>query len=236
MLKKTNLLLLFFFLLCLINIWAEYNFDKTFIYCTKPLLMTTLAIWFWTKTGLKNIFSKLIFGALIFSIGGDTLLMFVESGGGEHFFILGLLSFLIAHCFYFFAFYKYQSKARGWLRRSPWAGLPLLLYFGFFNGYLMPNVPAEMKIPVIVYSLAITAMALACLNLFGKLNNTLFQLIFIGVMLFVLSDSIIAINKFQSDQLNIPYARLWIMTLYLTGQFLITKGAAQATNQLSPNF
>ena len=228
--NKSNFLLLIFLLLCLINLWAEYDFNKTLIYCTKPLLMTTLAIWFWEKTGLERNFSRLIFGALIFSFGGDTLLMFVEGGEGELFFMLGLLSFLIAHCFYFFAFYKYQSKKTGWLRKKPWTALPLLLYFGIFNWYLIPEVPAEMQIPVTIYSLAIMSMALACLNLFGKLNATIFQLLFTGVILFVLSDSIIAVNKFQSGQLNIPYARLWIMTLYLTGQFLITKGAVQATN------
>jgi uncharacterized membrane protein YhhN len=46
----------------------------------------------------------------------------------------------------------------------------------------------------------------------------------LGAILFILSDSVIALNKFKSDDLNIPMPRLIIMVTYILGQFLIVEG------------
>lgn len=231
--RKYNFLLLVFFILCLINLWGVYQMDKIIIYLTKPLLITTLALWFWYKTKLKTLFARQVYYALIFSIIGDSFLMMVENDGSNgHYFLFGLGSFLVAHIFYFFAFKNHQKDKMGLLRKNVWAALPLIIYFAVFNSFLLPAVPGAMLIPVIFYSIAITGMSLACLHLYGKMNPVAFRFLFIGVLLFILSDSIIAINKFQSDQLIIPYARLWIMATYLAAQFLIVKGAVNASLQL----
>ncbi|MCB0548246.1 MAG: hypothetical protein KDD19_11740, partial [Phaeodactylibacter sp.] len=47
-----------------------------------------------------------------------------------------------------------------------------------------------------------------------------------GILLFILSDSLIALNKFRVDLVVIPYARLWIMATYLLGQYWIARNAA----------
>jgi uncharacterized membrane protein YhhN len=44
-----------------------------------------------------------------------------------------------------------------------------------------------------------------------------------GVLLFVLSDSLIAANKFGQP---VPYARVLIMSTYLLGQYFIARNAA----------
>lgn len=228
---QAKFLLFCFFILCLINLWAEYKSSTLLIYATKPFLITLLAVWFWLKTGLDNFFSKLIFAGLFFSVGGDTLLMFVEnSEGKENFFLFGLGSFLITHIFYFAAFYTFKSnRTADGLFIKLWMGVPLIIYFGAFNWFLLPGVPDDMLIPVAIYGIAIIGMAISCVNLYGKLSSTIFLTIFGGVLLFVFSDSFIAVNKFQSAQFAIPYVRLWIMVLYLAGQYLIVSGAVQAS-------
>ncbi len=217
-------ILLTFLLISLANLWGEYSYNKNLIYFTKPLLMPVLAFWYWRKTSLKQLFNKLVFAALIFSMLGDILLMLVEEGRA-HFFLLGLGSFLITHIFYFFAFSKYQKTKSTPLNKKIWLASPLIIYCLIFNWYLIPAVPTTMQIPVSIYSITIALMALACIGLLGKISKSNFYLLFFGVLLFVISDSCIAINKFLSNQITIPYVRLWIMGLYILGQFMIVRGA-----------
>ena len=64
-------------------------------------------------------------------------------------------------------------------------------------------------------------MAITALNLKTKLPSGIFFILFFGVLLFLFSDSIIALNKFKSNDLQIPYPRVLIMCTYITAQFLI---------------
>ena len=52
-------------------------------------------------------------------------------------------------------------------------------------------------------------------------------MLFAGAFLFMISDTIIALNKFKSADLNIPFARIWIMSLYILGQFFIVMASAK---------
>lgn len=227
-----NFLLLLFLLLALLNLWAEYTYSRILIFTTKPLLITTLAIWFFFETKSKNtLFRKLILLALVFSIIGDTLLMFVENDPNrQHFFLLGLGSFLVAHIFYLSAFVKYPSNEPGLVNRKKWWITIFAIYLAFFNWFLLPDVPPAMQIPVLVYSIAILMMLLSCLNLNGKIPSEAFWILFSGAFLFMVSDTIIALNKFKSDEFSIPFARIFIMTFYLFGQFMIVKGSAKVNS------
>jgi uncharacterized membrane protein YhhN len=51
--------------------------------------------------------------------------------------------------------------------------------------------------------------------------------LFFGALLFLLSDSLIAENKFNSP---VPNARIIIMVTYIGGQFLIVKGVRDTLN------
>ena len=230
-----DFLLLVFLALSLLNLWAEYTFSRQLIFISKPLLITTLAAWFFFETQNKRtLFSKLILFALVFSVGGDTLLMFVQgNSSGQLFFLLGLSSFLIAHIFYLTAFVKYPSDQLGLVNRKKWWITLFAVYIAVFNGYLLPDVPKAMQIPVLVYSLAIMTMLLSCLNLKGKIPERTFYILFSGAMLFMISDTIIALNKFKGEEFSIPFARIWIMSLYLLGQFLLVRGSAKINSMIS---
>ena len=85
-----------------------------------------------------------------------------------------------------------------------------------------------MRLPVAVYALAIVAMAITALNMSGRVRVTIFGGLFWGVMLFVVSDTLIAFNKFSEP---IPYARLSIMLTYLLAQLLIAWNGARALRE-----
>lgn len=222
--------ILLFFILCLLNLFGEYHYNSTLIFATKPLLLSTLSIHFFlNSTTLPSTFRKAILGGLIASIAGDTFLMFVENKEGyEHFFLLGLGSFLITHLLYLFGFSSFPSQVKGWVAQRPWMLFFFVAYLLANCIFLWPDLPKNLKVPVIVYSTAIVAMTVAALNLKGKILAPAFQLLIAGVLLFVCSDSIIALNKFKSTQLSLPYPRLLIMVTYLVGQYLIVQGCLRS--------
>lgn len=223
--NKNTLLLILYLCVSLINLWAGYSYNNTLAFYSKPLLMPILSLWFYFQTKEhSSLFRQLILFALFFSWGGDTLLMFVESKG-EHFFLFGLVSFLLTHILYTTAFFKTVSWNKGFLWKNKWVVIPFLIFFLVFQNYLLPDVEGEMQIPVAVYSSIIILMVLAALNLNKIIEEKTFQLVFFGALLFMLSDSIIALNKFKSP---ISHSHIWIMSLYLLGQYLIAQGGAKA--------
>ncbi|MFT6319868.1 MAG: putative membrane protein YhhN [Granulosicoccus sp.] len=222
--NKNTTLLFLYLLVSLINLWAGYSYNNTLAFYSKPLLMPILALWFYFQTkDHPSSFRQLILFALFFSWGGDTLLMFVESKG-EHFFLFGLVSFLLTHVLYTTAFFKTVSWKNGFLWKNKWVVISCLIFFLGFQNYLLPDVEEAMQIPVAVYGGVIILMVLAALNWNTFVGKKAFQFVFLGALLFMFSDSVIAWNKFKSA---LPQAHLWIMSLYLLGQYLIVRGGIE---------
>ena len=87
------------------------------------------------------------------------------------------------------------------------------------------------KFPVILYSSVISGMVVYALNLNGKMTTQSFQIITLGALLFMISDTIIGITKF--GDITIENTRLLIMPTYILGQYLIVKGAISANNEVN---
>ncbi len=69
-------------------------------------------------------------------------------------------------------------------------------------------------------------MVLNALFRYGKNFSLSFWLVFTGAILFMVSDSILAVNKFHSE---IPHAGLLVIIPYIMAQFLIIKGLIKHT-------
>ncbi len=214
------LLLLYVFLLIGTIAGAIFNIPALHLVC-KPLLMPVLAYFFYINFSKPlNTFGKAIIAALFFSWGGDVLLMFQAKH--ELYFVFGLVSFLIAHLFYCYAFTKTKRPNKsGEIFKNPWLVLPFLCYGLGLMYILWPHL-ADMRIPVLVYGLIIMAMAIFAGNRYGKVNYSSFSAIFLGALIFISSDSLIALNKFYTPVL---YSALWIMLTYCLAQYLIVRGA-----------
>lgn len=228
--NKEQIVFVVFLLCALTNLWSEFQSWRMGILISKPLLMTTLGIYFWLKTR-KNAtqFSFLILLGLILSIFGDSFLMFQNSGNS--FFLLGLSSFLLTHLFYILAFSKYPSVNRGLIKRQPIWVIPVLFFLVLNVWFLWDGLPNALKFPVILYSSVISGMVVYALNLNGKMTTQSFQIITLGALLFMISDTIIGITKF--GDITIENTRLLIMPTYILGQYLIVKGAISANNEVN---
>lgn len=187
---------------------------------SKPLILPFLLLYFYAETtSISNALKKWIFLALIFSWAGDVLLMF--QGKNELFFILGLSAFLLAHIFYilFFHFIRIREKIPG----NGWYLLFLLIYYSVLMRELNPFL-GTLAIPVRVYGLVISIMLLMAMHMKALTVKKAGWQMLAGAALFVLSDSVLAINKFYQ-----PFepAGLVIMLTYGAAQYFIVKGAIE---------
>lgn len=188
----------------------------------KPALLPLLGLYYITTIReQQSTLSIAVVLAIAFSWAGDVLLMFQQKG--ELFFMLGLVSFLSAHVFYIFAYRQHQSgddsKTLKGLQKVRF-GFPIL-FAGFGLLSILYNHLGPLKIPVIVYAGVLTAMALVALFRFGKTTTSSFSMVFAGAILFMMSDSLLAINKFLEP---LPFEGFWIMITYIGAQYFIVRG------------
>lgn len=233
---KHKILVYIFVALAIANLSAEFIGSPWLIYATKPLLMIVLSIFYYLNTKANTAWTRYILLGFILSFFGDTFLMFVENDASkQQFFLLGLGSFLLTHIFYTLAFVKHPSSEKGFVNKNKWIIGLFLAYLVGNTLFLWPDVPADLKIAVTIYSTAIVIMAAACLNLKSKIAPSLFKWLLIGVLCFLISDSIIGLNKFKSEQLPLPYPRLLIMVFYLASQLLIALSTIDINKLINNN-
>lgn len=206
--------------------------DVVYILC-KPAIMIMLGLHYWRMQREENqVLSRSVLLAIIFSCCGDTLLMLQNKN--ENFFMYGLGAFLVAHIFYMLAYRQHQSadtsnELQG-LQKIRYA-FPIILS-GTGLVVILYSRLGGMKIPVLIYAIILTGMVLAALFRFGKTSSSSFALVFGGAILFMISDSLIAINKFLEP---LPMAGVWIMVTYIVAQYLIVTGLSKHQN-VKPSF
>lgn len=83
-------------------------------------------------------------------------------------------------------------------------------------------------VPVIVYAIVLMGMVMASFFRFGRTTPDSFWLVSAGALFFMISDSVLAINKFRSP---FELAGPLIMLTYILGQFLIAEGVIRHTRQ-----
>lgn len=189
----------------------------------KPLLVSSLLYYFIIATRqVTSSLKKWITVALVFSIAGDTLLMFANTN--ELFFILGLCAFLVAHLFYIYTFH--QIRTRHQIAGKWYVAIIVAIYYFLIINFLLPHL-GGLKYPVIVYGLVISFMLLVAMHLYDLEDHLTAQYLLTGAILFVVSDSVLAINKFYHPY---PWGGWAIMITYVLAQWLLVKGLTRYIN------
>jgi len=210
--------LVLFFLITAADIFAIITGNEDLRWLTKsfiaPILIGYIAA---SATLIKSALYKWVIGALVFSWIGDILLM-LESKGSI-FFIFGLISFLIAHICYIDFFNVIRLKRQ---IKTNWSiiGAVAIYYFTLII-FLFPHLGA-LKIPVIIYGIVISSMLAIALHLRTIKFAAAGISIMLGAILFVASDTMLAINKFYAP---FEYAGILILITYAFAQLMIVSGA-----------
>lgn len=215
--KKNYWIILFLFVLVADLVCIQLQ-NETGQYVFKPLLMLLLIVYFLSQTklwitSLKN----WIVAALFFSWLGDVLLMFQDRN--SLFFLLGLSAFLVAHIFYIVFFHNIRAKER--IKNNVWLLLVVVIYYAVLISILSPYL-GTMKLAVRIYGIVISFMLLLAMHMGFIKNKMAGQRMLGGALLFVISDSLLAINKFYQ-----PFepAGVLIILTYGLAQLFITEGA-----------
>lgn len=174
----------------------------------KPLILLSLIVLYSLSVSNSN---KVYILALLFSFLGDVFLLFL----GELNFILGLVSFLIAHLIFIKIIIKRIEKSS--IKIIIGSSFLFFVIFCMLI-YLLINSLGELLIPVIIYGLTISVFGTVAFidYLNSKSQKSLWMLA--GAIVFVLSDSVLAINKFYTQKLLFEVI---VMSTYILAQFLI---------------
>ncbi|MCF6766514.1 lysoplasmalogenase [Thiotrichales bacterium 19S3-7] len=190
------------FISMLLAVLGNYR-NRLLLYAFKPLTVVLIILYVLTATVKSQWYADLIVIGLIFSLIGDVFLMLPQDR-----FVFGLIAFLVAHLIYILALYFHVVYFDYWLL------IPLIAYgVGIFI-YLYAKL-AEFKLPVIIYVCVILIMIwfAACWWFDGGPLAIL-----VGALLFGLSDTVLAIDRFRY---TFNSAQAIILMTYFIAQYLI---------------
>lgn len=209
---------LFLFIICAIaNVAAEAMNNELIADISKPLLMALLGGFAFTKARENGAqMPKALIGALFFSWLGDVILM---TGA----FIFGLVAFLVAHIFYIALNLRQKPIFRLDLKTAIFM-TPLLLFSGFMLSKVVANSPL-MAIPISLYSTILCALFYTGLMAQKEKAKREGLVLMLGISLFIISDGMIALNKFIT-----PFegAGMAIMATYIIAQYLLVTANLQS--------
>ncbi|MBT9501481.1 MAG: lysoplasmalogenase [Burkholderiaceae bacterium] len=188
-------------------------------YVAKPLT-TLLIIGYAMQRGQATPqLRRWVLAGLWFSLVGDIALMWPKEG-----FLPGLVAFLIAHLCYLWAFTRLQGLA-AW----PWPFVFYALLAGGILSGLWSGVPEALRVPVLAYVLCLSAMGAQAAVVGWRARGTAearrHAVLALGGLLFVISDALLATNKFAGP---LPLASVWVLSTYWTAQWCIASALARS--------
>jgi len=187
---------------------AEYAGARPQVYALKPLttgLILLMALLLEPATSAP--YKALIAGGLLFSLAGDVFLILPSDR-----FVAGLASFLVAHLFYIAAF-----VVRSGFHAD---GMALALYAVAGASVLLALWPhlGHMRGPVLGYMAVILAMGWQALGQWRAAPSASRLSAAVGAALFVLSDAVLALDRFRG---RIAAGPLVVLGAYYLAQALI---------------
>lgn len=167
--------------------------------------------------------AALMLAALAGSLAGDVFLMF------KGYFIPGLVSFLAAHLFYIALF----KRGMPWFAHRSALAVVVAIGVGMYAFLWAGGLPVALRIPVAAYVLVIALMVAQAVGRAALLRDRPARMIAVGAVFFMVSDSLLATNRFVTP---LPMAQVWVLGTYYAAQVLIVAGwlgSAQAARAVA---
>jgi uncharacterized membrane protein YhhN len=183
-------------------------------YALKPLTtVLILCIVVMSASGAEDTYAVLIAVGLLFSLAGDVLLMLPP-----RYFEAGIGCFSVTHVLYFLAF----TSSAGVVVANP-ATLVLGTLAVLLAASIWRGVKPGLRIPVLVYTFLITAMASQAVGAAREVRSASALIAGAGAILFFVSDAVLATDHFRSPFVA---ARAIVLSAYWLGQWLIAASTA----------
>ncbi|WP_337991827.1 lysoplasmalogenase [Lysinibacillus sp. JNUCC 51] len=204
--KKVLLAFIILFGLYYIFFLSHIPESLILIFKVIPMLLIIILAARPKNLGIKK-YQLLIVTGLVFCMVGDYTLQW---------FLIGLTSFLIGHIFYIFAFSSTNER-----QVPTWAKIVLLVYGASMAVWIVGTVFSSGEI---VLGIAVIAYISVILTMGWTAIRTGSTFATIGALLFISSDSYLAINKFV---MPLPFSHEFIMFTYYSAQILIALSISQ---------
>ncbi len=175
-------------------------------YILKPLTMVLICLTAILGGNGLTVYKMMIIGGLVCSLAGDIFLMLPSDR-----FLAGLEAFLLAHLCYITAF------ASDIYSLSYWPLIPLIVWGIVFYLFISPSL-GKLKVPVIIYIMVILVMTWLAWERWIQMVQIETLLVLIGAVLFAISDTILAANRFKGA---FKPAQALNLVTYFAAQWLI---------------
>ena len=186
------------------------TYSWSFLHKAAPILL--LGVIVWKQAGLPT--RWWLIAGILSSAAGDMLLALPL----KHSFILGLSAFALAHILYSKFLFDWRNLSRlNLLTVSLFSAYLVVMLF-----LLLPAV-GSLQLPVVSYFVVISLMFISALA-----ANTQGYALRLGALLFVVSDSLLAINAFITP---LPLQSVLVMSTYYAAQFFIVMGCIQLVKE-----
>ncbi len=212
---------LWFFWIDLLIHCILQHYHLIYVAVTKPLLVPLLM----TYLFLNDEYIGSPAGKVIFYIGlfmaffGDILLIIIN----DTFFLSGMIAFMLMNICYSISFLFIEPlHLKRWLPLSITAILLALCAYVFY--YFMDDEMGVYSRPIIGYMVTVGIMVLFAINLAynAELRKIALRYLIPGVLIFLLENVLVAVNKFHFDHQKDLFA--FIMLLYGIAQYLLVIG------------
>ena len=215
-LQKNTTFYLAFVLLLFVNVIANGVEAIFFVrFFVQPGITLLLATFFWYKS--KHLLPQertFVMLALLCLLLGD-LALFNHSS--EHWFLIGMIFFLFANILYALSLQFHSTYS---LFKVLIIGGLMLAYAYTLLSFIVDGL-GPYYVPVIIFMVSVFGLVQTAFCRYGRVNQLSFWMVFMGSFLFLVSDSIIAINKFYKP---LTYGNFLSLFFYGTSQFLIVVG------------
>jgi len=189
---------------------ADYAGRWKIVYVVKPAALAAILLLAALRpASAQPRYKGFIIAGLCLSMAGDAFLMLRKKRFNE-----GLACFFLAHLLYIGAFLTVTP-----LQADFPTVLPLFILALVMMTFLLPRL-GRMKVPVTAYILVITVMAGLAMERFVAAGGAPAFRAFLGAVLFLISDSILAVNRFvrefraaQALILSTDFAAQWLLAL-----------------------
>ncbi len=188
-----------------LTIWGKYKGPPALVYVFKPATMVlVIAVALSRSGGHLSFYTSAILVGMLFSLVGDVFIMLPSDK-----FMPGLVSFLVAHLFYISAF---VSESRN---PVSFAIVPYLLYAAAMMWVLLPHT-GKMHWAVLAYMVVILVMGWRAAEMWIAIGASWSAFAAVGGVLFILSDSTLAWNRFRK---HFRSAQIVLLVLYFSAQW-----------------
>jgi uncharacterized membrane protein YhhN len=192
---------------------SEARESRTGVWFSKPLAAAGFVACALGFGALESNYGLAILVGLCLSWLGDVLLM---AGGRGNSFLLGIVSFFLAHCAYIVAFI---GLAPDW-QVAAVAALVMAILLALFMRWIWPYLEGAFRWAVLAYVIVIGIMVALAAGASAATGNLA---LVAGAVLFAISDVFVARDRFvQAGFTN----RRWGLPLYFLGQLVLAASVA----------